>query len=143
MVFTEMLLESLIEKKLKAKKDVKGFIKALDIYYPGVEERAAEALREIGEPAVEPLIKALGDSDEYVRKKAAEALGKIGDARAVKPLIKALGDSDMGVRENAAWALGEIGDARAVDALSELVVHDKNKYVREAARDALRKLKPD
>ena len=62
--------------------------------------------------------------------------------RDVKGLIKALGDSDMGVRENAAWALGEIGDPRAFDVLSELV-HDEYEQVRKAARDALRKLKPD
>ncbi|MFQ6054633.1 MAG: HEAT repeat domain-containing protein [Methanosarcinales archaeon] len=55
-----------------------------------VRGSAAIALGEIGEPAVEPLIKALGDR---VREKAAIALGEIGDARAVEPLIKALRDS--------------------------------------------------
>ena len=95
-------------RKLKAKKDIEGLIKALD------------------------------DSDEDVRLKAVEALGKIGDARAVEGLIKAL-DDDIDVRREAVKALGEIGDPRAFDALSELV-HD-DKYVREFAREALRRIK--
>ena len=40
---------------------------------------------------VKELIRALGNSDWYVRASAACALGEIGDARAVEPLIKALG----------------------------------------------------
>ena len=96
-------------RKLKAKKDIEGLIKALD------------------------------DSDEDVRLKAVEALGKIGDARAVEGLIKAL-DDDIDVRREAVKALGEIGDPRAFDALSELV-HDESRDVREAARDALRRIK--
>jgi len=35
---------------------------------------------------------ALQDENEYVRRNAARALGKIGDLRAVEPLIQALGD---------------------------------------------------
>ncbi len=40
---------------------------------------------------------------------AAEALGKIGDARAVEPLIAALKDSDEDVRQAAAEARGRLG----------------------------------
>jgi HEAT repeat protein len=47
----------------------------------------------------------------------ANALGKVGDARAVEPLITALKDDDKDVRRQAAKALGEIGDARAVEPL--------------------------
>ncbi len=78
---------------------------------------AAKSLSEIGDVrAVEPLIKVLGNKDDedwgwYVRKVAAEALGKIeiGYARAVEPLIKTLGDRDKDVREAAAEALEKIG----------------------------------
>jgi HEAT repeat protein len=39
---------------------------------------------------VEGLMKALKHKDTNVRERAAEALGKLGDARAVEPLIQAL-----------------------------------------------------
>jgi HEAT repeat protein len=74
-------------------------------------------LRKIGKPAVEPLIKALGDKNCYVREYSAEALGVIGDTRAAEPLIKKLSDDDWRVRRHAAVALGKIGDARAVEPL--------------------------
>ncbi len=67
---------------------------------------AADALKMIGKPAVEPLIKVLSDdvaTDPNIigpKNKAAEALGKIGDKRAVEPLIKALGDYDVGLRSS-------------------------------------------
>ena len=66
-------------------------------------------MRGIGEPAVEPLINALGDEVEYVREGAASALGEIGDARAVEPLIEALGDEDYNAREAAKEALKKLG----------------------------------
>jgi HEAT repeat protein len=69
----------------------------------------AGALVEIGAPAVEPLIAALKDADKEVRGTAAEALGKIGDARAVGPLSAALRDADEDVRKAAAEALEKLG----------------------------------
>jgi HEAT repeat protein len=84
-----------------------------------------ESLVEWGGAAVEPLIEALSDENHcrntlYIRSlraAAAEALGKIGDARAVEPLIGMLGDEDSDVRYDAAEALGKIGDVRAVEPL--------------------------
>ncbi|GAI50615.1 unnamed protein product, partial [marine sediment metagenome] len=58
--------------------------------------------------AVEPLIQALKDEDEFVRSHAAEALENIGDARAVEPLIQALKDKERSVRFAAEAALREI-----------------------------------
>jgi HEAT repeat protein len=52
-------------------------------------DEVGEVLGEIGEPAMESLIKALKDKNEDVRTQAQRALGRIGDARAVEPLIKA------------------------------------------------------
>lgn len=54
---------------------------------------------------VKELIRALQHEQKDVRKEAAEALGKIGDARAVEPLIQALKDNDEEVRQKAAAAL--------------------------------------
>ena len=76
-----------------------------------------KTLGEIGEPAVEPLIKLLRDEDDYVNYYAAKALGKIGDARAVEPIIRALSDDDWKVRRSAAEALGKIGALRAIEPL--------------------------
>ena len=64
---------------MKAKKDVKGLIKALKY-----------------------------KKDVFVRREAAEVLGKIGDARAVEPLTKALKDKDWNVQEAAKEALDKI-----------------------------------
>ena len=75
---------------------------------PEVRSSAYRELIKIGEPAVEPLIRALGDRKWVVRAYAAEALGKIGDERAVEPLIAALRDNDATVRSIAAKALERI-----------------------------------
>jgi HEAT repeat protein len=60
---------------------------------------------EIGAPAVEPLIDALGDTSEYVRKSAAQALERIGDRRAAESLIATLKDSSYDVHLAAVEAL--------------------------------------
>jgi HEAT repeat protein len=76
-----------------------------------LEERrdAALALSESGdETAVEPLIAALEDDDEFVRALAAKALGEIGDERAIEPLRGALEDNDERVREAAETALDKM-----------------------------------
>lgn len=79
----------------------------------GAEGSAARALAEIGEPAVEPLIAVLKDSNDNVRIWAIISLGDIGDARAVEPLINALKDSNKKVRSFAAKALKKIGGKKA------------------------------
>jgi len=151
-------------ERLRAKRDVKGLIRALgygrDKY---VQERAAEALGEIGDaravepliaalkdrdwfveyalakigkPAVEPLIVALKDEDKDVRLIAIGALEKIGDARAVEPLAAALEDKDDHVRWKAMWVLGKMGDARAVEPLIA-ALEDKDYHVRWTAAEFL------
>ena len=116
-----------------------------------------EALEKIGEPAVEPLIQALGNPEEGVRWEAAKALGMICDPRAVKSLIQALrdpnregrwlaagarekigqpavesliqalGDPDEEVRQEAAQVLGEISDSRALPELAQIAREDMGK----------------
>lgn len=80
-----------------------------DDQYSGIRWKAAEALAQIGTPAVEPLIAALSHPVEDVRWKAAIALGEIGDTRAIGPLIELLRDEDRFVKGRAAYALGLIG----------------------------------
>lgn len=73
------------------------------------------------ETGVEGLIKALQDKSWGVRSNAAEALGKIEDARAVEPLTEALKDKSWIVRSSAAGALEKIKDAtKAVEPLKKL-----------------------
>ena len=94
---------------------------------------AAEALGKLGDQrAVDPLIKALQDSERWVHRSAAEALGKLGDTRAVEPLIEALRDSEKQVSQAAAKALGMLGDRRAVGPLIK-ILGDLNDNSRETA----------
>jgi len=98
------------------------------------------SLKEIGEPAVEPLIAALTDDNSVVRAAAAKALGSIEDPRAVEPLILALGDEDPQVRKNAVTALRWIQDPRAVEPLIGSL-KDEVREVREGAVQALGRLR--
>src|SRR3990167_2076669 len=87
------------------------------------QRNAVEALVKIGKPAVESLIRLLGDKDKHVSADgcAIEALGKIGKP-AVESLIQALGNED--VKESAAIALGKIGEACAVEPLMKALEGD-------------------
>lgn len=122
-------------EKLKAKRHVKGLIKALGYQKdPAVRKAAAEVLGEIKDArAVEPLISALRDTHKNMRQAAAEALGKLGDIRAVEPLIGELGRD---VRQVAAKALGLLGDARAVEPLI-VALKDRDNNMRQTAAVAL------
>jgi HEAT repeat protein len=111
---------------------VEPLIKALGDKSQGVRLDAQKALGKIGKPAVEPLIKVLEEGN----KAAAWVLGKIGDKRAVEPLIKVLKDEEKSVRSSAARALGMIGDGRAVGALIG-VLSEERRTVREDAMRAL------
>jgi len=90
---------------------------------------------------VELALQSLKNSDGYVRWKAAEALGKMGDeigfdGSLTLPLIEALDDKAAGVREFAAKALGEIGDSQAMEPLID-TLEDKSNFVRLEAVKAL------
>jgi len=99
--------------------------------------RVVETLREIGSPAVQPLIAALEDKTSEVQESAAEALGALADPRAVEPLVAAL--AHAGIRSAALGALGDIGDPRAVDAVVNALTDEKG-WVRVVAAEALGKI---
>jgi HEAT repeat protein len=94
---------------------------------------------EIGAFAIPTLIASLKDGRGDVRKKAAYALGRIGDARAVQPLIVGLGDTEPDLRSDAAYALGLIGDALAAEPLIA-ALKDSQSSVRKQAAHALGKI---
>ena len=62
------------------------------------------------------------------------------DEKLVKIIQKGKVDEDAMIRKNAAMALAKIGDKRAIPALTE-ALKDKNEDVRQAAREALKKIK--
>ncbi len=97
-------------EKLKARKNVKGLIKALRY-----------------------------EDDSDMRESAAVALGEIGDARAVEPLVKSLADEFIvPVRATFAAALGEVGGVRAIEVLTSILMDDDDDdQVRKAAARAL------
>lgn len=105
-------------EKMKARRDVKGLIKATRYNKDSghIRQSAVLALVDIGAPAVGPLISALKDKHDTVREAAAETLHKIGTP-AVEPLITALKDNSADTRKAAAQILGNIGDLRAIEPL--------------------------
>ena len=87
----------------------KRLIKALKDEDVAVRTNAADALGEMGELAVEPLVDALNDISGDVRGAAARSLGKIGDSMAVSRLVQDLDDVNRDVRKNVVWSLGRSG----------------------------------
>lgn len=91
-------------EKIIAKKNIKGLLKALE-YKKDIE----------------------------IRRKAAEALGQLGDISAVGPLRAAAGDEEAAVRMAAIEALGKFEEKPSVVTLLEAALHDKQDSVRRIA----------
>lgn len=104
-----------------------------------VRYSSAEALRDMGDVAVEGLLTALKDKDWHIRETAARALGRPDNQRAVEPLIAALGDEHPFIRLSAAGSLGRIGDERAIEPLFDTTLNDSDEKVRNTATDALKR----
>jgi HEAT repeat protein len=85
-------------------------IQGLESGNPGIRSMAVQSLAEIGSPAVDGLMNALGHSDPRARASAAEALGAIGPTaiRARRALYDALKDPNTTVRSAAEQALEKI-----------------------------------
>jgi HEAT repeat protein len=71
--------------------------------------RTSLALVTIGEPAVDPLIRAIADQDPGIRRGVIEVLGQIGNTKAIAPTIGALDDPERLVRIEAVRALAALG----------------------------------
>jgi HEAT repeat protein len=122
----------------KIKAAVSRIIAALRRERWEVRSDAILALEKLGAPALTAIQAALTDNDWFVRATAANALGKIQDAKAVKGLINILSDEEWFVRERAAEALSKIGEP-AVEALID-ALKDGNGLVRERAAEILGKI---
>jgi HEAT repeat protein len=101
-----------------------------------VASRAAEALGWMGNPALQPLLRALEDADTATRRGAVWALRRQRAPQSVASLSNALADPDSSVRDNAAFALAGLGDRRAI-APSIRLLADPDWQVRGAAAEAL------
>ncbi|HWG56651.1 MAG TPA: HEAT repeat domain-containing protein [Gaiellaceae bacterium] len=97
---------------------------------------AAQALLELGEPALPELRRLLGADDARVREAATELVGLLGDARDADVVAARLGDPDPSVRAKACRALARVGAARAAAALGP-ALDDPEPAVRAAAAAAL------
>ena len=85
------------------------------------------------------LIGALEESDrdkEALRHAAAEALGKLGDARAASVLIRLASDQSSEIRRSAVRSLGRLGLATSSDVLVR-ALNDRSDWVRAEAAKAL------
>ncbi len=91
--------------------------------YISVRQAASDAIVQVGEPAVKPLIAVLPHSWE-----AALVLGRLGDKRAVTPLLKVL------PMQAAVTALGDLGDKRAVPPLIDILRGDDMADMAAAAK---------
>ena len=144
----EALVAALKDGSWYEREAVAKTLESLD-WYPEKNEVGAiywissgewEGCVEIGAPAIEPLIAALKDGTWLAIEAAAEALGRIGDARAIEPLLGTLQDAGKslsdGVRRATVDALGRIGDAHAVEPLVA-ALQDNDEQVRNAANSAL------
>jgi HEAT repeat protein len=92
--------------------------------------------RALRDKAVNPLIRALQDSDDGVRIAAAEALSKIGDTRALVPFAEMMSEGDDPICEAARSAFHDTVTAteeNAVAPLVELLEHPSPMVRREAA----------
>jgi HEAT repeat protein len=98
-----------------------------------------EALVRHGPGVTDLLLEQLGSEDLEIRKAAAVALGRIGDARAAPALAEALEEEDAEMVIAAADALAKIGDPHAFEALLARV-GDSRAAVRQAVVGALNSL---
>ncbi|MFX0092659.1 MAG: HEAT repeat domain-containing protein, partial [Candidatus Hodarchaeota archaeon] len=137
---TDAKTKSKIIKALGTLKDPRAvfvLIKALKDESMEWKREVINALVEIGEPAVDPLIEVLEDKNRDCRLQAIHALGRIGNARAITPLIQTLKD-DID-RWATVRALAKIGEPVVDPILQKL--NDENFVVRWGAIEALGEIK--
>ena len=98
-----------------------------------------DKLAGVGEDAVKSLISVLTHKNAFIRRYAAQTLGKIGDTRARKPLTEKLKDKSITVRRGAVEALVKIADRDKPEPFIKLL-KDSTAHARQAAADVLNKI---
>ncbi len=117
---------------------VKPLIETLSDKVWLVRKSSATGLAEVGEIAVDHLIRALKTEDENVRYWITTILGKIGD-KTIDPLVKILQTGSRDMKALVAQALGETRDPRAVRPLIESL-KDDSWVVRNSSSNSLKQL---
>ena len=80
------------------------------------------------------------DSDSVVRRNAAELLGQMRAPEGFDSLVALAKDPDANVRNAACHALGALHDPRARALLEDIAANDNDRFVRDQAHIALRRL---
>ena len=101
--------------------------------------QAMESLKEIGEPAVSPLIGLLTNEENTARWRSAMALARVG-TYSVEPLIQVATHKDESIRNPAIWALAEIGSEKAVEPLIRIMQEEESECCRVLTAAALLKI---
>jgi len=83
----------------------------------------------------------LKDKSARVRRSSATALGLLRSKSAVQPLIAALKDKKADVRTEAVLALARIADASALEPLEKVAKSDRDRGVKQTAKEAVEFLK--
>jgi HEAT repeat protein len=114
----------------------------LDALDSGTREEALDALVNQGDMRVRPLLLAQVKSpDSWLRRKAAQSLGKLRHAPDLELLLEMFrNDPEIYVRANCARGLGYLGDPFAIAPLI-LALKNGETVIREAAASALGELK--
>lgn len=114
-------------EKREANSVVSRLLSAISDTDKDSRRRAADALSRLGEPKWSQWVK--GDSEDFAR------LGKSGDPHAVEPLIQVLREGNSTDRRAAASALGILGAPSAIEPLLISAVSDKD--ARRSAGEAV------
>jgi len=136
--------------RMENPRTIEYLIISLDDESDAVQNLASHTLIRLGQPSINPLLDSLtsvpkrarlaairtlgkiwnlqkitdlGSEEIHIRRRAAEALGNMGDDKAVLPLIAVLEDSDEDLRIRTARSLGKLGDSRAVNPLMRALEH--------------------
>jgi HEAT repeat protein len=96
---------------------VEAIAHQLEMQDRGLRMVAVEALGNFGHMGVNYLLEVLEENSVPMKRRAVQALGKIGSTDAVPYLIPLLKHKDVYIRGYAARSLGQIGDPVAVKAL--------------------------
>ncbi|MEW5692576.1 MAG: HEAT repeat domain-containing protein [Candidatus Hydrogenedentota bacterium] len=98
-------------------------------------------LKDIGKPAVEPLLDYVSDTITTGNLTAIYVLGEIGDHKALDKLLQLLESEHPPVRSNAALSIGKIPDEVSIDKLVKLL-SDTYPMVRKSAAVSIGKIAP-
>ncbi|HEX6274244.1 MAG TPA: HEAT repeat domain-containing protein [Polyangiaceae bacterium] len=92
---------------------------------------------------VASIVALVGDESPLVRRAAADSLGamRVGDAvEGLEVLAQKANEDDPAVRKAAIWALAQIRDVSARDVIADAAENDPDRFVRDAAKTALRRM---